>query len=123
YERAFAEFFFFLPFGSAGFEILAGPAFTVGITVNVITDFDHAAMMIGHHFVGINLFCFKTAAAARDFEQIAPDPIAGGDIDKPILHDRRGDDCDLAFASDAPEKFSIASGNAGNAGHSELNVL
>src|SRR6266436_2074941 len=106
-QRAFAEFFFVLPLGFAGLEILAGPAFAFGIAVEIIAHLDDAAMMVGHDFVRIDLLSGELAAAGRDFEKVAAHAVAGTDIDEAVRINRRWDDCDVSFARRAPEQLAV----------------
>src|SRR6266699_5562402 len=90
-ERTFAEFFFVLPFGLAGFQVLTGPAFAVGVAVNEVADFNHATVMVNHNLIGgVNRGGVKCGTAAGDFEKIAARAIAGSDIDETIGANRRG---------------------------------
>src|SRR6266581_4171087 len=123
-ERAFAEFFFVLPFGLAGFEVLTGPAFAVGVAINEVADFNHATVMVNHDFIGgVNRGGVKCGTAAGDFEKIAAGAIAGSDINETIGVNRSGNDRSVASPRDAPKNVAIGSRNADDALGRQLDVL
>src|SRR5215467_5501687 len=58
---ALTQLILFLPTRFAALEILAGPPFSVRVTINKIAHVDHAPVMVHHDFVGINLACAELA--------------------------------------------------------------
>src|SRR5882724_9802779 len=120
-QAAFAEFIAGLPFGLAGLEVLASPAFAVRVAVGKVADFDDAAVVVNHDFVGIDLTRGETAPARRDFEEVAAGAITGGDVDQVVVINRGRDNRYLPPAWRAPEQLAIGSRETGDAAGSELN--
>src|SRR6266853_1665084 len=87
-QRTFTQFVLFLPARRAGPEVLAGPSFTVGIAIDRIANSDHAAVVVAHDLVRIKLLRREPALREGHFEQVAPGPITGSDINKVISANR-----------------------------------
>ena len=66
-DGSFAELFI-APNHFARFEILADPSFVIGIAIKIFSDEHDAAVMIHHHFVGVDLVGIEGVATRRDFE-------------------------------------------------------
>ena len=96
-------------------EILADPAFSVRIAVKILSDQHDAAVMVGHHFIGVNFFGREFSVRGRDFEEIAADAIARTHIDAVVAVDRRGNDRRFAFSRRPPEQAAVFRGDARDA--------
>src|SRR5205807_57376 len=97
-ETTFAKFLFVLPSGLAGFEVLTGPAFAVGVAINAIANENDAAMMIHYDFVGINFFDCELSASFGNLEEVIADAITGSDINIAVMEDGRRNHGDIASA-------------------------
>src|SRR5690349_4949826 len=122
-QATFAELLFVLPFGLPGYEILAGPAFAVRVSVNVIANKNCAAVMVHYDFVGIDFFRAEFAARAGDLEEIITYAIARSDINKTVVVNRRRNDCHIAASWSAPEQFAIARLHTNDTAARQLDVL
>src|ERR1035437_7356268 len=47
-ERALSQFLFFPPYHFAGLEVLAKPAFAIGMAVELVAHLHHAAVLVFH---------------------------------------------------------------------------
>jgi len=121
-ERAFAQFALLLPPGFAGLEVLARPALAIGVTIEMLAHFDHAAMMVHHDLVGIHLRGRELASFGH-FEKVAADAVAGGDIHVAVGVDGRGNHCGGALAGSLPQHGAVLRRHAGDALGGKLHVL
>src|SRR5258708_5257576 len=122
-ERTFAQLIFILPFRGSGFEILAGPAFAFRMSVDEIADFYDTAVMVGHDFIGVDLFGGEFTIRGGNLEEVAAGSVTRGDIHESIGVNRRRDDGGFAFAMSPPEELAIRRGNADDAGSRQLEIL
>src|SRR4029077_17856616 len=76
-QATFAEFLFVLPAGLACFEVLAGPAFTVGVAIKAIANKNDSTVMIYDDLVRIDLFHCELSASFRNLKEIITIAVTG----------------------------------------------
>ena len=79
----FAQSVLFCPDLLAGFKVLTDPPQTVGITIQMVTNKNHTAVMILHDLVFINFFSFTTI----ELDQSASNSISTGHVDLTVPED------------------------------------
>src|ERR1017187_179029 len=121
-ERAFA-YAFVAPNQPSGLEFLADPALAIRVAVEVLTHSHHAAVMVDHALIGINLPGLEGATGLGDLEQIAADAVAGRDVHVVIMINRRRHRGGNSRAMCAPDHFAGGRLDSGYALPCELDVL
>src|ERR1044071_8332971 len=106
-DRAFAKLLFFLPLCLAGFKALTGPSLAIGVAIDEIANFNHTTVMDDHDVIGIDLVGRELFIRRTNLEKIAASSVAGGDVDKTGIIDRRGNHSRLTFSCGAPEHFTV----------------
>src|SRR5262249_40531365 len=122
-QRAFAE----LPLLAAdvsGEKVLTDPALALRVAVEVFADEHHAAVVVDHVLVGVDLLGLERAAGVRaDLEEGTAGSVARTDVDIILVHDGSRDGGGAARACKAPEQSAAVRRNPSNTLARHLHVL
>ena len=69
-DGSLPQFFLLLPLGLAALQILASPAFAIGVTVDIAAQLDDSSMVIHHHLVGVELLANFNDRSKRALTQL-----------------------------------------------------
>ena len=108
-HRAFAQALVHPDFGAGG-EVLADPTVVI-VAVDVVADEHHAAVVVLHDFVVIDL---GDLVVGGDADELRTGAVAGGHVDFVATDDGRGNDGGAAGEGGLPEQFSVFGREAEN---------
>src|SRR5690349_17892636 len=93
------------------------------MTIDVLSDANHATVMVRHVFVIPKLGGFEFVSVLFHFHATASHAVTGCDVNQVVEYDRGGNDGSAASSNRAPKECSIGRIDAGERFIGELNDL